>query len=103
MVKLAAAYSHSAERINSLGSRIIAENVVKAPMKPTRIIVLVSPETGHRLSNNAQSSPAMKQPIILTEKVPHGKDGPMKRCTKPASPYLDNVPSAPARPSNMSL
>ena len=67
-------------------SRMSEEKVVKAPIKPIRMMTLISPETGHRCSKSDQKRPAKKQPRMLTAKVPHGKAAPAKRCVRPINP-----------------
>lgn len=97
--KLPAAVKYWAVRRNSPDSRMYVEKVVKAPMKPIITMTRASPETGHRFSKRAHTSPAAKHPVVFTAKVPHGKVLPATRWANPASAYRQRVPAAPARQS----
>ena len=52
------------------------ENVVKAPMKPTRTIALASPLITSLSSASAQTTPKRNVPVMFTAKVPQGKAPP---------------------------
>ena len=67
-------------------SKTYVENVVNAPMKPTRITVRTSPLIVHRCSNDDQHTPNRRQPSTFTVTVPQGKSLPATLCTSPDKP-----------------
>ena len=64
------ASAHSESRMSWFVSKMKLENVVNAPMKPTRMTVLVSPDIASLPSEADQTTPKRRHPIALTVNVP---------------------------------
>lgn len=85
---------YSPERSIIIVSRVKEENVVNPPKRPVKRNILVF---GVKLKASAkiQQKPIRKEPIILTDNVPKGKEKSIERCVNVETTNLSAVPIAP--------
>lgn len=85
--------------ISNIVSSVKEENVVKPPNKPVKRKIRVLTEK-FKCSARLQLKPIRKEPIILTESIPTGKECSTEGCIHLETPKRSSVPIAPPVISN---